>query len=85
MATYTSHYHLKKPEPTDTTEIITDLNDNYDTIDTALDSINTGFSAHIIDTAPHQTQQLLYLTDPVNEITYRFGISGNHMYYEEVV
>ena len=50
-----------------------------------LDDINTSFSSHIIDTAPHQTQQLLYLTDPVNEITYRFGISGNHMYYEEVI
>ena len=36
MATYTSHYHLKKPEPTDTTEIIADLNSNYDLIDTNL-------------------------------------------------
>ena len=36
MATYTTHYHLKKPEPTDTTEIIADLNSNYDLIDTAL-------------------------------------------------
>ena len=125
MATYTTHYNLKKPEPTDTSEIITDLNTNYDSIDTylyqkastshasthitggtdvipdavagessglmsgadkqKLDSINTSFSAHIIDIAPHQTQQLLYLTDPINEITYRFGISGNHMYYEEVI
>jgi len=36
MATYTVHYNLKKPQATDTTEIITDLNANYDTIDTAL-------------------------------------------------
>jgi hypothetical protein len=36
MATYTTHYNLKKPQATDTTEIITDLNANYDTIDTAL-------------------------------------------------
>ena len=36
MATYTTYYNLKKPQATDTTEIITDLNANYDTIDTAL-------------------------------------------------
>ncbi|MFA5559078.1 MAG: hypothetical protein WDA59_06455 [Methanofastidiosum sp.] len=36
MATYTTHYNLKKPEPTDTSEIITDLNTNYDSIDTYL-------------------------------------------------
>ena len=36
MATYTTYYNLKKPQATDTTEIITDLNDNYDTIDTTL-------------------------------------------------
>ena len=36
MATYTTHYKLKKPEPTDTSEIITDLNTNYDSIDTYL-------------------------------------------------
>lgn len=36
MATYTTYYNLKKPQATDTTEIITDLNANYDAIDTAL-------------------------------------------------
>lgn len=36
MATYTQYYNLKKPESTDTTEIIADLNGNYDDIDTYL-------------------------------------------------
>ncbi|MFA7030474.1 MAG: hypothetical protein WC179_09375, partial [Candidatus Cloacimonadaceae bacterium] len=36
MATYTTYYNLKKPQATDTTEIITDLNSNSDTIDNAL-------------------------------------------------
>ena len=36
MATYTTYYNLKKPQATDTTEIITDLNANYDTIDATL-------------------------------------------------
>ena len=36
MATYTTHYNLIKPQATDTTEIITDLNSNSDTIDNAL-------------------------------------------------
>ena len=49
MATYTTHYHLKKPEPTDTTEIIADLNSNYDLIDTNLyDKASTSHaSTHI--------------------------------------
>jgi hypothetical protein len=36
VATYTQYYNLKKPESTDTTEIIADLNGNYDDIDTYL-------------------------------------------------
>jgi len=49
MATYTTHYNLKKPEPTDTSEIITDLNTNYDSIDTYLyqKASTTHASTHI--------------------------------------
>lgn len=36
MATYTTYYNLKKPEATDTSEIIGDLNLNWDGIDTYL-------------------------------------------------
>lgn len=36
MATYTQKYGLKKPEATDTSEIITDLNYNWDLLDDAL-------------------------------------------------
>lgn len=36
MATYTQYYNLKKPESTDTSEIISDLNLNWDDIDTYL-------------------------------------------------
>ena len=36
MATYTQKYGLKKPEATDTTEIIADLNYNWDLLDDAL-------------------------------------------------
>ena len=44
MATYTTYYNLKKPQATDTTEIITDLNANYDTIDTALKYVDDSIS-----------------------------------------
>jgi len=36
VATYTQKYGLKKPEATDTSEIITDLNYNWDLLDDAL-------------------------------------------------
>ena len=36
MAGATEHYNFIKPEATDTSEIITDLNTNYDSIDTEL-------------------------------------------------
>jgi YD repeat-containing protein len=36
VATYTQKYGLKKPEATDTTEIIADLNYNWDLLDDAL-------------------------------------------------
>lgn len=57
MATYTTHYNLKKPQATDTTEIITDLNANYDTIDTALygKASTTHASTHVGGTDPIAT------------------------------
>ncbi|SFR16773.1 hypothetical protein [Desulfoscipio geothermicus] len=48
---------------------------------------NSGLMSHLAESAPHQQQELLYLTDPISGKTYRFGIDGsqNRMYYEEVV
>jgi len=71
MATYTVHYNLKKPQATDTTEIITDLNANYDTIDTALygkastthGSTHKGDGADAIDTATTTVNGLMSSTD----------------------
>jgi len=40
---YTQHYNLKKPSSTDTSYIINDLNDNWDSIDSALyGKVNAG-------------------------------------------
>lgn len=50
-------------------------------------ALASDLAAHLTDTAPHQQQQVLHLTDPNAGKKYRFGIDGsqNRMYYEEVV
>jgi len=81
--TYTSNYDLAKPAEGDL-NWSDELNGNFDIIDTVLKNAIDNITSHESNITPHQTQQLIYLTDPINEITYSFGVSGDHLYYEEV-
>lgn len=69
MATYTTNYNLRKIELTDSPPDITQLNGNFDTLDTSLKAVSNKADSN---------------EAKLNQIHYIFGVENGIPYIEEL-